>query len=408
MSGADCLGRVNVGRAWSGTSHRPGRRRLVAPGACAACLLAVCAIVAVPRVAIAQDAATGDLGTLPAVEIHGPRNAALVYWRLWQKVPEDLKIGLTQSFNGRDLDWAPDASLAEQLDTNRALADALRVASQMPVCDFGVDQTAGLGADMSHLERLRESSRILVSSARLCLNRGDMDTFVASTRSLLTMSHHTTADGFTQSCTVGLGFAVMGADEILRAIRHVRLTEAHVKAFDEDLRRAMENDAYGFVNAIRVEGRVLSKHLVDRYAGPTDENGRTAGARLFMDIQQGGEPEGLYKAITEMDGPGLTAAAERIVAAFDAVALAWRSESPLESVRAVEERVAKGEFGPLGLMVVPRYSSIREFVDSCRVKIGEAVEAMKHPPAELVAIPVPKVEPMGPALGPSGDGVKGE
>ncbi len=355
---------------------------------------------------MAQDAAS-DLGTLPAVEIHGPRNAALSYWRVWQNVPEDLKIGLTQSFNGRELDWAPDARLAELMDANRAMIDSLRVAASIPECDFGVDQTAGLGADMSHLERLRESSRMLVSSARLALNRGDMDTFVASTRSLLKMSHHTTEDGFTQSCTVGLGFAVMGADEVLRAVRHVRLTGAQVKAFDEDLRRAMDADAYGFVNAIRVEGRVLSKHLVDRYAGPTDENGRTAGARLFMDIQQGGEPEGLYKAITEMDGPGLTAASERIVAAFDAIAVAWRSETPLASVRAVEERVAKSEFGPLGLMVVPRYSSIREFVDSCQARIGEAVEAMKHPPAELVPIPVPKAEPMGPVMGPSGDGGEG-
>lgn len=359
-------------------------------------------MAAVPGVALAQDAA-GDLGALPAVELHGPRNAALAYWRVWQKVPEDLTIGLTQSFNGRDLDWAPDSRLAELMDANRSIADALRVAASIPECDFGVDQRAGLGADMSHLERLRESSRILVSSARLALNRGDMDAFVVSTRSLLRMSHHTTADGFTQSSSVGLGFAVMGADEILRAIRHVRLTEAQIKEFDGDLRRALEPDAYGFVNAIRVEGRVLSRHLVDRYAGPTDEDGRTAGARLFMDIQQGGEPEGLYKAITELDGAGLTAASERVVGAFDSLALAWRSETPLASVRAVEERVASGEFGLLGLMVVPRYSSVREFVDTCLARIGEAVEAMRHPPSELVPIPVPKAEPMGPVMGPSGE-----
>jgi hypothetical protein len=316
--------------------------------------LVVLATLSVLSGAVAQAPAAPSAAPSAAVttaaplhELPRPTNAALFFWRAWDVQPDGLMEKLDAEFNGRDLAWTPSAEIGRELEGAQGFVLPILRATEMSECDFGIEYALGRDMNLSHLDKMRATARVLVSDARRLQAEGKIDDTVRRVVGLYSMARLARQDRLTHASSTAQGFARMASDEVRR------LCDAKVLSAGqrEELRKAAdalgESDPFWFGQAIAREGAVTYHFLTTRFSGVT------AGRDLLTAIALGGEPEEIVNAISAMDAAALKAQAEKVKDYFTRVSGAWVSEDAASGLRTLEEKVLGLEFGPVGFLVCP-------------------------------------------------------
>jgi hypothetical protein len=224
-------------------------------------------------------------------------------------------------------------------------------AAELPECDFGIEYSLGRDMDVSHLEKLRATARIVVSDTRRLQAAGKIDDAVRRVVALYSMSMLVRHDHLSQSSSASLGFARMASDEVRR------LCGANVLAAGqrEAIKRAADplsgKDPFAFADAILREGSITYHYLSTRFRGDT------AGGEFLRTVAVGGEPEAAVAAISAMNEAAFVAEAARARDYYTRVSEAWTRDDATDRLHALEEKVVKNEFGPVALLVCPGMSS---------------------------------------------------
>lgn len=338
-----------------------------------------------------------SIAAVPA-ELPRPTNAALFYWRAWDIQPDTLVATVDAEFNGRDLEWTPSESVAKALADAQGFIKTLVRATTFPDCDFGLEYTLGRDMDLSHLTRLRDAARILVSDARRLQAEQKMDECVERVSALYSLATHARNDQLTHSSATAQGFARMASDEVRRLMAANALGAAQKETLKVAADRLSGNDPFRFADAIRREGAVTYHYLTARYSGAT------AGKALITAISVGGEPEEVVTPVLEMNATALKAAAERARGYYLQVADAWSKADALESLRALEQKILGLEFGPVAFLVCPGLSPAYESSGAQLQLIREARAMLDidTPPSGVPPIGSPTIGPVqGPAAPPA-------
>lgn len=326
---------------------------------------------------------------LPAAE-----NAAIYYWRAWSFQPEKLMADVDVEFNGRDKGWKPSEALAKKLEDSQGFILNVLAASEFPRCDFQLEYSLGRELSLPHLDRARATARVLVSDIRRLHAAGKVDEAVRRTASLFAMARHFREDRLTHSAATAQGFARMAADEVARFAEARALTDEHRRRLREATGFLAESDPFYFAGAIRREGAVSFGYL-GRFQGAE------AGNRLMSALALGGEPEDAVHEIQAMDQAKVDAARKRVLSYFHEAAAAWGGADAVERLRALEQKILDGSFGPVALLVCPGMSPAKVGSEEQLRVIREAV-ALLEAPADATGRPTaPASTPQEPAtVGP--------
>ncbi len=313
-------------------------------------------------------------------------NAALAYWRVWAGKPDGLPARLDETFNGRELSWSPASDLARFLQENQAYVDRLVAASKIPSCDWQLAYADGIAIVLPHLDRIRESARLLVADCRWHWTEGRADVSFSRCEALLAMSRHVSGDKMVVSSMVGQGLARMALDEMKRYAASGKLTPDQRARLERAIEPLASPDPFAFAHALRMEGR-MNVAYCERFTGAQ------AGLTLYREIERGGEPIEQAQAVRAMDAPALRAAGERVAAYTSAAADAWNAPDPHAALQALETRVLTGDFGPLAVLMAAGYSRTRATFDE-HVALVREVRAALAPSANTPGPPAPA--PPGP------------
>jgi len=291
----------------------------------------------------------------PAVqELPRPTNAALFFWRAWEIEPKELQATVDQEFNGRDLAWVPSADVSKALAEAQGFLLSVVRATELPACDFGLEYNLGRDMDLSHIEKLRNTARLLVSDTRRLQSEGKIDDAVRRVKALYSMSLLVRTDHLTASSATAQGFARMASDEVRRLCAAGVLSASQKDELKKSADRLSGDDPFMFADAIRREGQISYHFLTTRFTGAT------AGQTLMSDVAKGGEPEQVVNAVQKLDGNGMKEQAAMVRDYHHQVAKAWNQEDAAAAIRAAEEKVVSLGFGPVALLVCPGLSAAKE------------------------------------------------
>lgn len=287
-------------------------------------------------------------------ELPRPTNAALFFWRAWDIEPKDLVATVDAEFNGRDLAWVPSADVAKALADAQGFLLSIVRATELPTCDFGLEYNLGRDMDLTHIEKLRNTARLLVSDTRRLQSEGKIDDAVRRTKALYSMSVLLRTDHLTSASATAQGFARMASDEVRRLCEAGVLSAAQKDELKKSADRLSGDDPFMFADAIRREGQISYHFLTTRFTGAA------AGQTLMNDVAKGGEPEQVVTAVQGLDGDSMKTQAAKVRDYHTQVADAWVKDDAAKAIRAIEEKVVSLEFGPVALLVCPGLSAAKE------------------------------------------------
>lgn len=287
-------------------------------------------------------------------ELPRPTNAALFFWRAWDIQPKELATTVDAEFNGRELAWTPSVEVSKALADAQGFILSIIRATELPTCDFGLEYNLGRDMDLTHIEKLRETARLLVTDTRRLQSEGKIDEVVRRVRALYSMSMLVRTDHLTSSSATAQGFARMASDEVRRLCEAGVLSQTQKDELKASADRLSGDDPFMFADAIRREGQIAYHFLTTRYTGAG------AGRSLMSDVAKGGEPEQVVTAVMKLDGNGMKEQAAKVRDYHSKVADAWKKEDAAASIRTLEERVVAVEFGPVALLVCPGLSAAKE------------------------------------------------
>lgn len=131
---------------------------------------------------------SGLIVLLPGVNTYAypPDNAALLYYKYmvnFNRSDEALWDQITDAAKG---DIEVNEKIQQYLEDQQQLIRALKTASEIPNCDWGLDYSEGLSMEMSHLGGMRGFAYVLLADAQWKKQQGDfqeaMDTCLSTLR----------------------------------------------------------------------------------------------------------------------------------------------------------------------------------------------------------------------------------
>ncbi len=326
----------------------------------------VCTVLFAAASACAMQGTQAPPATTTTQELPRPTNAALFFWRAWDIQPKELAPTIDEEFNGRDLSWTPSAEVSKALvDAQGFILFVIR-ATELPSCDFGIEYNLGRDMDLTHIEKLRETARILVSDTRRLQSAGKIEDAVRRVSALYSMSLLVRTDHLTASSATAQGFARMASDEVRRLCEAGVLSASQKDELKKSADRLSGDDPFLFAEAIKREGQISYHFLTSRFTGAT------AGQNLMTGVAKGGEPEQVVNAVQTLDGNGMKEQAAKVRDYHTQVAGAWTKADAATAIRALEEKVVSLEFGPVALLVCSGLSAAKENAAAQLTMIREA------------------------------------
>ncbi len=292
------------------------------------------------------------------------RNAALVYWKAWTVANQDaMKADIDWNAIGSNLDPAkmPESftKVAAGMDAYRDAMGDLLLASRMPVCDFELAYENGFELVMPHLSKLRGGARLLRVEARSLLMNGKPADAAERVAAMLRMSRQLKDDGILISSLVGMAIASAGIEEGQTLIGSGRLSRADAAPLVDAARKLAGRDALGVRSCIIGEGTVLKDWLGRRYTGPTAGADFINGFGKELSGVEQTEHSAAQAAISKMNARELEAEAVRTFEAYKLIDQAWDQPDVSARLDSLSDRVAKGEFGQLAVMIFPNFNRAR-------------------------------------------------
>jgi len=334
-----------------------------------------CAIAGIATCLAGQSLAQGVMPAAPK-QVADP-NAALVYWPAWSQITPDLGEKL------RAIDWAKvGASTGESalpqpyrdaaaMDTLFTVTDELVRASKFARCDFEIRYDDGFMALLPHLGKAREGARLLRLAAHERLVQGNPDAAVAYIGAMVRGAAQIAGDRVLISSLVGFVMGTAACEEATTILESGRLTAAGRDEMLAALRSLDTPDPMNIRATLAFEGEVIPGYLARTYRGP--KSGDEVASLLRALNVPGPGSEKAFDQIAALDEAGLKAQLDLVRKVYAETFTAWDLDGDASKLRALTERTAAGEFGPLAAILCPSleraFGSAQKFRSTLRATV---------------------------------------
>ena len=317
--------------------------------------------------AMALVVGSASLAQSAGEDLPRPKNAALVFWRVWSGEPGSLAQAMDPEFNGRDPAWTPSERLNNELAADARYEDALVAATALPECDWGVDYSDVLGTPMPHIEKLRASARVIVGDCRRLMAAGESARAGTRIVALYRMASLSRGDRLTSMSGVALGFARLAADEIRRLPAGFEFDAATLGELRPPAAAFAGADPFNYERSIRLQGVILANHVQGRYTGAE------AGKLFLREMARGGEPQEVVEKIQAMDAKALGAAADQVREYYARLAQAWSGPDAEARIAKLQQEVLEGRHGPVAFLTASDFLSARRSANEHMGAVSEAL-----------------------------------
>jgi len=231
--------------------------------------------------------------------------------------------------------------------------ELMRQAASADACDFGIDQSKGIDADLSHLAPLRQAARVMKIDAQVRLRDGDISGGSDSLASIAGLSKHCSGDSVVVSSLVSASMLAL-QDRVIGEALDVGLDASSANKLFESLAPFDGNDPMRLQDALRAEAAAnsarIEKALVDGAGAGDAQLYNTDGALVPF------EPDAIRTQAATLDS--IYADADR------AMSLKDRDETR-KALEAIDERVKSGESGELAAALTSPFAKL--FDSNCRI-----------------------------------------
>lgn len=341
--------------------------------------------------AAAAPAALQPAGLKLPPELKDPSNAALRHYRAWGvTTTETLKAfgELWEAEKELTPGWKPSEKLVANLTALNDYVNLAFRAAQLRTADWGIEYSDGWQAILPHLGKLREEARVLEMQARVLLATGTGEKRARGVRmlaGLFRLPMHLTGDQTLISVLVAEAIASRAAEVALALTEHGVLSapeQAQIAAAIRELGDPAKPgaDLFGLSRCIKME-QWMAASLFDR-SGPDAGKQAAEVARQFQamaDPKGAADADKLIGEIAKLDEAGLKADLEKHRAFYAAVTAIMAAGAPdaAAQVKALELRVAKGEFGLTLQATVPQFSRCVESDAKVRGKLADLLKRLE-------------------------------
>ena len=296
----------------------------------------------------------GSLALGSGVSAADGTNAALVYYRAWATMDQDLHLGLISD----DDEFAVSADGAERLAAEQESIRRLLEATRAGDVDWGIAYEKGFGALMPHLNTMRSSSRVLQADALRLMEAGDSAGAAERLGALYRMSDDVVGGRVLISSLVGMAIGNLGTKTIGHFVEAGKWTAADARVLLEAIGEGDDADRYRIQDAIVGEYRLMSEFIVAN--APADEPGR-----WLMEQTMFAEEPPAAKRVLAMSREELLRELGGFAAYHGELLAAWDAQDA-EQLEACEQRLVAGEFGALPELLAPSVS--RAYASHVRAK----------------------------------------
>ncbi len=317
------------------------------------------AVLAASLAMLASPARAQPLEAPPPTSV---TNAALLYYRYWLVMPDELREALRKEYTGKPA-WRPGEELANLLEQNQDIVRGLLKASYVEHCDWGIEIEESINTLLPHLSELRTSTRLLSADARRLMDAGEIDAASERIAALYRMSAHAAREPVLISSLVSLAILSRAGDEVQELIATGSLTATArdmilnaIDTLDQDdpghLRQAIEGERTIFLGGIRRQfsGPDAGKHLADA-----------------MEQQDWGVPPPVVAAVRAANAAMLAQDLSRAEQFYDEVLQVWDQPDALQQITRLEQAVENGRYGRIGPIILPAISrAYQSGVESAR------------------------------------------
>lgn len=289
-----------------------------------------------------------------------PTNAALIYYKQWIGRSKDDRDKIREVWPDA-MDKAPTEEVVKLLEKHHDEIVAYIRAGKAPECDFGIEWSGGFMALMPHLSECRDVARMLALDAQRLAFNGKADEAAERVAAIYQLAGHVAKDRILISSLVSVAIAGVGDKATQYVVTATRPTTASRDMMLAAAKQLRAGD-FGVMSAIRGE-REMSSHRLAR-----EFQGADAGKKLMNEIGEllldGKGPDGfkhaeIRQSIVAMDGAVLAADLAKMDGYYTELLAAWDTPGVLEKIKALETRLAAGEFGTMAKMVGPSFAKAR-------------------------------------------------
>ena len=320
-------------------------------------MLAALAIFAAPLATLAQvaeQAPSVDMQPVPPLVLNDPNfkdptNAALLYYRAFMLIPDEMSKKLSEAYTSADANWTPDADLSKMLtDGSNAVGELLR-ASKIESADFGVEYSQGFASLLPHLGKIRTTSRLLAADARRAASEGKSDDAADRVAAMFAMARHITQERLLISSLVSIAVHASACSGGV-SDEHRHLTAAGKQKLIAATDRFDAPDPWGVKAAVGGERLCVTVWIRAVLAQP---GGLAILNTQIMPLVDGAPDSPDVKAIKEMDAAAIGADLDKAEGFYSAAIAAFDQPDAQQQLRTLGERAAAGDFGIIAKHAVP-------------------------------------------------------
>lgn len=300
-----------------------------------------------------QPAGTTDEPIVRTPSETSVENAALLYYRYWLIMTDDLREALHAEYSS-DPAWRPSPKLSQIIAEHPDVIRGLLKATTVERCDWGVETEEGVYALLPHLRELRMSARLLRADARRLLDAGEIEAASERIAALYRLSAHTASDPVLISSLVAVAILHLAAGEVEEIVATGSLTttarDTILKAID-----TLDPDDPGHIRDGILNERTFFLGWFQRtFQGPDAPRRMLAELEKFDALQTPEDREALI-AMSEQD---LVADFEQAARFFDAVDSIWFEPDALDRAAQIDELVERGYYGISGKALLPGVTKV--------------------------------------------------
>jgi hypothetical protein len=338
--------------------------------------LSIAASMAFTPVSMAQVSDAHPIST-------GGPNAALEYWKIWETMDSelvDLVFDAEEAKGSEEGSSALDALLQLQPEIQSLIR-----ASEMPLCDWQIDYSAGFETVLPHLGKVRVSAKLLNADARRLIDEDEIEAASVRAVAIFGIASHVNEDNFLIGSLVSMVVADLGCTLVDEILDTGKSTPA-----DRDMMLAALNqfervDPFYVADAIALEREIAVDWIKREFTG---EDAREVSE--LIEYVTGNDALSENHPFVDYSDEDLVRDLDKLSAAYDALLGVWNADDVLDQFDAIHDRVRAGEFGELAKVLLPALGSVRQrssgmdaTLKSTRNRLSEesdqAAESTKNP-----------------------------
>lgn len=342
----------------------------------AAVLVATMVTIAAPS-ALAQDRPLRydtEAGTVNGIPVsQGRFNAALRYYAEWSISPALFDRELTGEIDLNDDAWQPGNDLSAVLASHDDAMSRLIEATRLDRCDFGVTYEQGVHALLPHLGTLRATARLLLADSRRLRAEGEFDAAAARIAAALRLARQSTGDGVLISSLVGTAVASAASAEGHRLIAQTPISRRAAAEMIEAIDTVLGEDPARMRASLASEQTVFVAWLRAEF----DPHAIAADPDLIRSyLREIGWPEDTYQGQFSENPEAWKLALAQLDLAYDEQRRALDGRDPSVELRAFNQKLELGEYGPLAPILMPAIAKAVRSVEQMETTTLELRDAL--------------------------------